>query len=116
MIIEDAAAYLNSLYLVRDLGVEKLEPGHGEAIDDAGQAISGYIDHRLEREVQIVDAVKNGAGTIGEIVDVVYAGLPAGLRPAAVQQVVVQLRKLLDESAVWFEAGMAEEQTEVRPR
>ena len=116
VIIEDAAAYLNSLYLVRDLGVERLEPGHGEAIGDAGQAISQYIDHRREREVQIVDAIKNGAGTIGEIVDVVYAGLPAGLRPAAVQQVVVQMKKLFDESAVWFEAGMAEEKTQVRAR
>jgi glyoxylase-like metal-dependent hydrolase (beta-lactamase superfamily II) len=116
VVIEDASAYLDSLYLVRDLGVAKLEPGHGDAIDDAGQAIDEYIAHRLEREVQIVDAVTNGAGTIGEIVDVVYAGLPAGLRAAAVHQVAVQLKKLLDDSVVWFEAGMAEEKTEVRAR
>jgi glyoxylase-like metal-dependent hydrolase (beta-lactamase superfamily II) len=116
VVIEDASAYLDSLYLVRDLGVARLEPGHGDAIDDAGQAIDEYIAHRVEREVQIVDAVTNGAGTIGEIVDVVYAGLPAGLRAAAVHQVAVQLKKLLDDSVVWFEAGMAEEKTEVRAR
>ena len=116
VVIEDAAAYLDSLYLVRDLGVAKLEPGHGDAIDDAGQVIEEYIDHRLERERQIVHALADGAGTIGQIVDVVYADLPAGLRPAAVHQVIVQLKKLLDDSVVWFEAGMAEEQTEVRPR
>jgi glyoxylase-like metal-dependent hydrolase (beta-lactamase superfamily II) len=116
VIIEDAAAYLDSLYLVQDLGVGRIEPGHGDAIDDAGQAIDDYIKHRLEREAQIVDAVRNGAGTIGEIVDVVYAGLPAGLRHAAVHQVAVQLKKLLDDSLVWFEVGMAEEQTKVRAR
>jgi len=116
VVIEDASAYLDSLYLVRDLGVENIEPGHGDAIDDAGQVINEYIDHRLEREVQIVDAVKHGAGTIGEIVDVVYEGIPGGLRPAAVHQVVVQLKKLLDDSVVWFEVGMAEEKTEVRAR
>jgi glyoxylase-like metal-dependent hydrolase (beta-lactamase superfamily II) len=116
VVIEDAAAYLNSLYLVRDLGVAKLEPGHGDAIDDAGQVIEEYIDHRLERERQIVHALADGAGTIGQIVDVVYADLPTGLRPAAVHQVIVQLKKLLDDSVVWFEAGMAEEQTEVRAR
>lgn len=116
VVIEDAAAYLNSLYLVRDLGVTNLEPGHGDAIDDAGRAIDEYIDHRRERERQIVDAVTNGAGTIGEIVDVVYTDVPAGLRRAAVHQVFVQLKKLSDDSVVWFEAGMAEENTEVRAR
>ena len=116
VVIEDAAAYLDSLYLVRDLGVAKLEPGHGDAIDDAGQVIEEYIDHRLKRERQIVHALADGAGTIGQIVDVVYADLPTGLRPAAVHQVIVQLKKLLDDSVVWFEAGMAEEQTKVRAR
>ena len=116
VVIEDAAAYLDSLYLVRDLGVAKLEPGHGDAIDDAGQVINEYIDHRLERERQIVDALTKGAGTIGQVVDVVYADLPTGLRPAAVHQVIVQLKKLLDDSVVWFEVGMAEEKTEVRAR
>jgi glyoxylase-like metal-dependent hydrolase (beta-lactamase superfamily II) len=116
VVIDDATAYLDSLYRVADLGLERLEPGHGDAIDDAGSAISDYIEHRLERERQIVDAVNAGAGTIGEIVDVVYAGLPAGLRHAAVHQVAVQLEKLSGESVVWFQVGMAEEKSEVRAR
>lgn len=116
VIIEDARAYLDSLYLVRDLGVARLEPGHGESIDDAGVAISDYIDHRLERERQIVAAVIDGAGTIGEIVDVVYAGLPVALRNAAVHQVGVQVKKLSEDSVVWCPEGRAEEETEVRAR
>lgn len=116
VVMEDARDYLDSLYLVRDLGVERLEPGHGAAIDDAGAAIKEYIDHRLAREQQIVDAVKGGAGTIGAIVDVVYASVPAGLRPAAVHQVAVQVRKLSQDSAVWLSQGKAEEETEVRAR
>ena len=116
VIIEDATAYLESLYLVADLGVGRIEPGHGGAIDDAGRAITDYIDHRLERERQIVDAVGGGAGTIGDIVNVVYAGIPAGLRYAAVHQVGVQLTKLSRDGAVTFESGTAEEMTEVRLR
>ncbi len=116
VIIEDAGAYLNSLYLVRDLEVVRLEPGHGPAIDNAGALIAEYIEHRIERERQVLAAVVNGAGTIGDVVDVVYTDIPTGLRAAAVHQVSVQLKKLLDESAVWFEVGVAEEQTEVRPR
>lgn len=116
VVIEDARAYLDSLYLVQDLGVSRIEPGHGSSIDDAGRAIADYIDHRLERERQIVAAVTNGASTIGAIVDVVYEGLPVGLRPAAVHQVAVQVRKLSEDSAVWCPEGMAEEETEVRAR
>ncbi len=116
VVMEDAAAYLDSLYLVRDLGVERLEPGHGDAIDDAGVAIKDYIDHRLERERQIVEAVRAGAGTIGDVVDVVYEGVPSGLRAAAVHQVVVQMTKLSGDGVVWFETGSAEEQAHVRVR
>ena len=116
VIIEDATAYLDSLYLVRDLGVTKLEPGHGAGIDDAGAAITEYIDHRLERERQIVAAVADGAGTIDAIVDVVYVGIPTGLRHAAVYQVGVQLTKLSRDGAVSFTLGAAEEETEVRLR
>ncbi len=116
VIIEDARAYLDSLYLVRDLGVARLEPGHGDSIDDAGAAIAHYIDHRLERERQILEAVAGGAGTIGEIVDIVYAGLPHALRSAAVHQVGVQVKKLSQDSGLWCSAGRVEEETQVRTR
>jgi len=116
VIIEDAAEYLDSLYLVRGLEVARLEPGHGDAMDDAAAVITQYIDHRLEREVEIVAAVTNGARSVGEIVDVVYAGLPGGLRHAAVHQVGVQLVKLNREGAIWFETASAGERSSVRPR
>jgi glyoxylase-like metal-dependent hydrolase (beta-lactamase superfamily II) len=116
VIIEDAADYLDSLYLVRGLGVVRIEPGHGSTIDDAATVIDDYIDHRLERERQIVEAIAQGAGTIGDIVDVVYEGIPDGLRHAAVHQVGVQLRKLDQDGAVRFESSLAEEVTEVHLR
>lgn len=116
VVIEDASDYLDSLYLVRGLGVARIEPGHGKSIDDAAAVIDDYIDHRLERERQLVEAIEQGAGTIGQIVDAVYEGVPAGLRHAAVHQVGVQLRKLNRDGAVVFESGMAEEATEVHLR
>jgi hypothetical protein len=115
VIIEDASDYLASLYLVRDLGVTRLEPGHGDAIDDAGSVISEYIDHRLDRERQLLEAIGNGAGTVGDLVDVVYAEVPAGLRPAAAHQVRVQLTKLSRDAAVWFD-DTADELASVRLR
>lgn len=115
VIIEDAADYLESLYRVRDIGARRIEPGHGDAIDDAGAAIAAYIDHRLERERQILAAITAGAVTVGDLVDAVYAGLPADLRPAAVHQVAVQLGKLSGDGAVWFDDDRTE-QARVRLR
>jgi glyoxylase-like metal-dependent hydrolase (beta-lactamase superfamily II) len=115
VIIEDAADYLESLYRVRDLAVHRIEPGHGDPMDDAAAAITEAIDHRLERERQIVRAVSDGATTIGDLVDVVYVGLPPALRAAAVHQMRVQLVKLSGDAAVWFDDDQTEQAT-VRPR
>jgi glyoxylase-like metal-dependent hydrolase (beta-lactamase superfamily II) len=104
VIMEDAAAYLDSLYRVRDLGVGRLEPGHGAAIDDAGRTIDEYIEHRLMRERQIVDAVRAGAASIDDIIDAVYAEVPEALRPAAAHQMKVQLDKLTGDGVVMLGA------------
>lgn len=100
VVMEDAAAYLDSLYRVRDLGVEHIEPGHGAAMDEAGQVIDQYIEHRLARERQIVEAVRSGASGIDEVVDAVYAEVPEILRPAAAHQLQVQLDKLVADGLV----------------
>jgi glyoxylase-like metal-dependent hydrolase (beta-lactamase superfamily II) len=94
VVIEDAVAYMRSLRRIAGLMPISLYPGHGPYIGDASNAITTYIEHRLERERQIVDAVDRGAETINEIVAVVYAELDPALRGAAGQQVEVQLTKL----------------------
>lgn len=114
VIMEDAAAYLDSLYRVRDLGVGHLEPGHGAAIDDAGRTIDDYIEHRLMREQQIVAAVKAGASTIDAIIDSVYAEIPEALRPAAAHQMKVQLDKLAGDGVVMLGAKGFEVSSESR--
>ncbi len=102
VVIEDATDYLESLYRVSELDISRIEPGHGNAIDDAGAAITSYIEHRLERERQLLAAIRAGTATVGDLVDVVYAGIPEGLRDAAAHQVRVQLTKLSRDGAVWF--------------
>ena len=107
VVMEDASAYLESLYRVQDLEVTRIEPGHGDSMDDAEEVIAGYIEHRLAREQEIVDSVAAGARTVGEIVDVVYSSIPADLRAAATHQVIVQLNKLFADERVRFSAGAA---------
>lgn len=114
VVMEDAAAYLDSLYRVQRLGVTRIDPGHGLPSDDAGAIIAEYIEHRLAREREIVAAVTAGAGSVHAIVDAVYQGVPSDLRPAATHQVIVQLTKLHAEDRVWFPAGEAGPSTMVR--
>jgi len=97
VIIEDAAAYFASLHRVAALGLEKIYPGHGDEIVDAMAAVREYIEHRKEREDEIVAAVAGGASTAREITEAVYGGIDSALVPAAAAQVEVQLQKLIAE-------------------
>ncbi|MFQ5554283.1 MAG: MBL fold metallo-hydrolase [Acidimicrobiia bacterium] len=109
VIIEDGAAYMRSLRRVLDLAPRRLYPGHGDEIPDAAAAVREYIDHRVERELQVLRAVGGGAGTVSAIVDVVYAEVEPALRAAATHQVVVQLKKLASEGRVRWRSGGANE-------
>lgn len=97
VIIEDAAAYLDSLHRVLRLHPEHLCPGHGPEIPEAVAAIEAYIAHRRMREDEILAAVAEGAESVADIVTVVYREVPRELLPAAEHQVRVQIRKLVGE-------------------
>jgi len=105
VIMEDAAAYMESLYRVRDLGVGRIEPGHGPSMGDAGAVIDEYIEHRLERETEILAVVGNGPVTVRSIVDAVYSIVPSDLQSAATHQMIVQLSKLSADGEVRFSTG-----------
>lgn len=100
VIIEDAAAYMRSLEKVADLDPAHLYPGHGPDLPAARAVIAEYIAHRIERERQVLAALADGAVSINDIVDVVYAGLDSSLRMAATMQVHTQLMKLKNEGRV----------------
>ncbi len=114
VVIEDASSYMRSLKRVADLSPESLYPGHGPFMADASAAITDYIEHRLARENEIVAAIERGAGTIGEIVAVVYAEVDPALRMAAAQQVGVQLKKLESDGRIELEWPPFGEGPEVR--
>ncbi len=105
VIIEDAVAYMRSLERIAVLRPARLYPGHGPELLDAATAITSYIEHRLERERQIVDAVAAGAGTVDEIAAVVYSKVDPSLRSAVAHQVRVQLEKLESEGRVPLHTG-----------
>ncbi|NND04052.1 MAG: hypothetical protein HKN91_14825, partial [Acidimicrobiia bacterium] len=78
-------------------------------IEDAAGAVAIYIEHRKQRELQLIEAVGNGAATVREITEAVYAGIDPRLVPAALAQVEVQLQKLISENRLSLESTSASE-------
>lgn len=100
VVIEDMSDYLNSLHRLRGTGLEVIHPGHGPVIDAPDDLITEYIEHRLEREQQIVAALEAGAGTLGAIVVEVYRDVDPALHPVAAMSVAAHLAKLGSDGLV----------------
>ncbi|CAK7201872.1 hypothetical protein SEUCBS139899_004587 [Sporothrix eucalyptigena] len=123
-VFEDLAVYLQSLDRMRALySVTKkgrlLYPGHGPVVEDGPAKITEYIQHRQQREDQVVRLLrssdKEGASTTAdsvstsssplawtamELVEVIYADVRKDLYPAAERGLIQILEKLEDEGKV----------------
>ncbi len=101
----DMAAYMASLrkLLARDDKV--LYPTHGGPVRDPKPFIQAYIDHRLEREAQIVTCLRDGLSTIPDMVARMYADVDKRLHPAASRSVLAHLIQLEQERRVVADGG-----------
>lgn len=92
--------YLDSLDRVAQLPIDVLYPGHFGPRRDALELIAWYVSHRGDRENQILEAIAEGAATVGAIVDRVYESYPKALHPVAERSVVAHLEKLFTEGRI----------------
>jgi glyoxylase-like metal-dependent hydrolase (beta-lactamase superfamily II) len=95
------SAYIDSLRRLRELGAEAILPGHGPVVWDPRAKLDEYIDHRLERERLVLDALHTGARTRDELIDrawddVDFEAAPY-LRYAALATLEAHLEKLEEE-------------------
>jgi glyoxylase-like metal-dependent hydrolase (beta-lactamase superfamily II) len=90
----DLGDYLRSLERVLQLAPARMLPAHGPVIEDPERILRQYIEHRRQREAQIVDAIRGGAATLDAITARVYRGLKAHLVPLARDGVAAHLAKL----------------------
>jgi glyoxylase-like metal-dependent hydrolase (beta-lactamase superfamily II) len=95
------AAYLESLRRLRDLDLEAILPGHGPVVWDARAKLDEYIEHRLDRERRLVDALDAGARSTDELLDRAWSDVDFEaapyLRYAAAATLEAHLEKLADE-------------------
>lgn len=96
----DVAAYLDSLRRILALRPARLLPAHGATVNDPETLLRGYIEHRLEREAQVLEAVRAGHTDPAAIVARVYRNLRESLVPLARESVEAHLIKLEREGFV----------------
>ena len=93
----DLLAYLASLERVLALRPAQLLPAHGPVIDDPDRVLRGYIEHRREREAQILELLRGGESSPDVMVIRMYRGLKDTLVPMARESVLAHLLKLEHE-------------------
>jgi glyoxylase-like metal-dependent hydrolase (beta-lactamase superfamily II) len=94
------AEYLNSLEKLLGRAETVFFPGHGGRIADPQRMTRGYLVHRQWREQAILGAIRDGHGTITEIVALVYKGLDKSLVNAASLSVQAHVDHLVGKGLV----------------
>jgi len=96
----DMAAYFESLRVVAGRHDDVLVPTHGPPIAEPATFVEGLIAHRVDRERQVLDAVRDGCATVGSIVLRLYTDVDQRLHKPAGRSVLAHLAKLVDDGLV----------------
>lgn len=93
----DMAAYLQSLRRLQTLGIDTLAPAHGDLLKPANAVLGEIIEHRLQREAAVVDALQaaDKPQSAMQVVRAVYTEVPALLYPLAARSVTAHMIKLV---------------------
>lgn len=107
-VFEDLATYMKSLDGMSKQFKGRAYPGHGPVIEDGPAKVLEYIQHRKERERQVLDVLaqtKEGGWTSMEVVKVIYKNYPESLWEPAEAGILQVLRKLKGEGKVTESEG-----------
>eukprot|EP01006_Ploeotia_vitrea_P007236 TRINITY_DN16494_c0_g2_i1.p1 TRINITY_DN16494_c0_g2~~TRINITY_DN16494_c0_g2_i1.p1 ORF type:complete len:318 (+),score=141.88 TRINITY_DN16494_c0_g2_i1:97-954(+) len=101
-VFRDLGQYMRSLRRLQELSPKRIYPAHGPLIEDGMERITTYIDHRMVRERQIVDTLKeiggkDGGATSMALVKRIYKDVDPALHVAANMNVLLHLGKLLQD-------------------
>ncbi|MEQ9518366.1 MAG: MBL fold metallo-hydrolase [Parvibaculum sp.] len=96
----DMATYIASLQLLLTRDDEIYWPTHGPAITDPKPFVKAYMDHRDDRERQIIEQIVAGRTTIPDMVPVMYAAVDPRLHAPAARSVFSHLIRMVSDGRV----------------
>jgi glyoxylase-like metal-dependent hydrolase (beta-lactamase superfamily II) len=92
--------YLDQLRRIRDLEFAAIWPTHGPAIQNTRKFLDAYIEHRLNRETQILELLNGGPHDITALVAKMYADIDKRLHPAAAYSVLGHMIHLVETKRI----------------
>ncbi len=108
----DMKDYIASLDKLIDRRDAIYWPTHGAPIRDPETFVPAIKSHRLGRESQILECLKDGLVTIDEMVPQMYANdIPPEMYPAAARSILSQLVWLIQKEQVLAEGELSTETT-----
>ncbi|MFQ6020142.1 MAG: MBL fold metallo-hydrolase [Dehalococcoidia bacterium] len=96
----DMALYMQSLERLKGYEVSLLLPGHGPPLPEPGPVIQELIEHRLQREEEVLRRLGEGANTVPALLASIYAEVDPRIVHLAQWQLEAHLDKLLKEGRV----------------
>jgi len=92
--------YMKTLERLLGFDISLILPGHGPLIGKPEAKIREYIKHRIEREQQVLAALRKGQNTTGDITQMIYVDVSAALQRVAEFSVLAHLEKLVRDGRV----------------
>lgn len=96
----DMAQYMASVKKLIARDDEILYPTHGAPVTDPKPFLKAYLEHRVDRENQILACIGDGVETIPAMVARMYVDVDKRLHPAASRSVLAHLIQLVNEGRV----------------
>ncbi len=96
----DIALYIETMEKFLTYELEVIYPGHGSVVKDPKAKLQELIDHRREREEQIVGLLQGGPKTVEELLKAIYEELAGRVQNMARSQIRSHLIKLEREGRV----------------
>ena len=75
-------------------------PTHGSSIDNVREFVKAFIDHRLEREEQILSCLRQGVNVISKMIPIMYSETDPSLHPAAARSAFAAIIRLVETGRV----------------
>jgi glyoxylase-like metal-dependent hydrolase (beta-lactamase superfamily II) len=92
--------YLKSLARLLALGPARALPAHGPVIEDPSALITHYLQHRAQREQQVLEVLRISTSTLESITEAIYPVVRSELLGMARESVLAHLIKLESEGRV----------------
>ncbi len=96
----DMRLYLESLERLKGYDAALMLPGHGRPVQEVARKLQELIDHRREREEQVLGLLADGKTTSRAMLAAIYPELDRRIVPMAVRQIEAHLAKLAEERRV----------------